>query len=66
MSAMEEKMASKEATEVKQSPHQTSMGASNSTSSPQRDQVVVPTVAALQEANISRQKLTNVFGSLWI
>ena len=48
MSAMEEQMASKEATEVKQPSHQVSAGASNSTSPPQLDQVVVSIVAALQ------------------
>ena len=48
MSAMEEKIATKEATQVKQSSHQASVGGSNSTSPAQLDQVVVPTVAVLQ------------------
>ena len=48
MSAIEEKMASKEATEVTQSTQQTSVTASNSPSPAQLDQMVVPTVAALQ------------------
>ena len=48
MSAMEDKMASKEVTEAKQLPHQASAGASSSTSPSQLDQVVVPMVAALQ------------------
>ena len=48
MTAMEEKMASKESTEVKQPSHQASVGASNNTSPVQLDQVVVPMVAALQ------------------
>ena len=48
MSAMEERMASKEATEVSQSPQQPSTTASSSPSPAQLDQMVVPTVAALQ------------------
>ena len=48
ISAMEEKMASKEATEVSQSPQQPSTIASSSPSPAQLDQMVMPTVAALQ------------------
>ena len=48
MSAMEEKMATKEATEVKQSSHQAFVDASINSSPTQLDQVVVLTVAVLQ------------------
>ena len=48
MSPMQERMASKEATEVSQSPQQPSTTASSSHSPAQLDQMVVPTVAALQ------------------
>ena len=48
MLAMEDRMASKEATEVSQSPQQPPATARSSPSPAQLDQMVVPTVAALQ------------------